>query len=177
MMKNEDEKYKRILRALRGSKPKVPEYYQIEDEVIRRISKKTDTVPGFFDFLFGWIYIGWVRRSLVAASFALLGFFLWQQNNILNQIDDLNKLVGSNKMVTTYDPSDAIEKKQLLLRLSQEKSKNIIVSEEDLARLLDSINDLNVRYRDLLDLVDDYPEFKNMVEENLQKNFQSRIKL
>ena len=176
-MNASDEKYERILQALRKSKPDVPWYELMEDEIMRRISRKHGASSGFFDFLFGWIYVSWVRRSLVAASFALLGFFLWQQNSILNQIDELGKQVRSNKTISPYDPSVSIEKKHMLLRLSQEKSGNIVVSQEDLSKLLDSINNLNIRYKDLLDAMDDYPVLKKQVEENLQKNFKSRIKL
>ncbi len=174
-MKTTDEKYNRIIKVLRDSRPEVSDLNDIEDEVMKRISGKPEVVSGFFDFFFGWIYVGWVRRSLVAASFALLGFFLWQQNNILNQIDDLNEKVGNNK-ITTYNPSDAIEKRLILFRLSQERSGNMIVREEDLTRLLDSLNDLNIRYRDLLEMIDEYPGLKKIVEEN-QKKLQSRIKL
>lgn len=172
-----DEKYQKVLKALRASKPEVPWYDLLEEDILRQITTKKATSRGFLDFIFGWIYIGWVRRSLVAASIALLGFFIWQQNSILNQIDELGRQVNASKTVSPYNPSEVIGKKQLLLRLSQEKSRDIVVSEEDLERLVDSINNQNIKYRDLLDAIDDYPELKKQVEETLQKNFQTRIKL
>jgi hypothetical protein len=172
-----DEKYDRLLHLLRKSKPEAPWYNLMEDEIMKRISGKPETAHGIFDFIFGWIYIGWVRRSLIALSFVLLGFFLWQQNNILKEVNELGKKVSASRMGPNYDPAAALEKKQMLLKLSREKTGNIVIRQEDLTMLLDSLKNLNVRYRDLLDLVNEYPELKKVVEENLQKNLQSRIKL
>lgn len=73
--------------------------------------------------------------------------------------------------------SEALGKKQVFLKMSQERGGNLVVSEEELIRLIDSLNQLNIRYRDLLELIDDDPELKKMVEEKLEKNLRSKLKL
>lgn len=177
-MKTDKEKYEKIVEALRNSIPELTLYDSIEERVIERISKKNDKdQTGIFDLFFGWIYIGWVRKSLIAASFAMLGFFLWQQNNIMNQINDLSSRIRENDRMVTYDPSAALEKRQMLLKYSRERSGGYYMSEEDLTKILDSINHLNIRYKNLLEMIDSDTLLKKKVEDKLEKKLGSKIKL
>lgn len=177
-MKTDKEKYEKIVEALRKSTPELTRYSAIEETVINRISKNNYIAPtGIFAFLFGWIYIGWVRKGLIAASFALLGFFLYQQHNIMNQINDMSNRIRQNDRLIIYDPSAALETRQMLLKISRERTGGYYLSEKDLAKILDSLNHLNNRYRNLLDLIDDDPQLKKKVEEKLEKRLGSKIYL
>ena len=89
-VKMESEKYNKILKLLRESKPVLDSTEDIEREVLQRISGKHKSVLNLselIDSLFGWIYIGWVRRSLITASVLLVVVFVWQQGIILKQIN------------------------------------------------------------------------------------------
>lgn len=177
-MKTDKEKYERIIDALRKSAPGLNQYNGIEETVIRRISQKTEKdTTGIIDFLFGWIYIGWVRKSLIAASFTLLGFFLWQQHNIMHQINVLGNRISENDRLVIYNPSASLEKRQMLLKYSREIAGGYYVSEEDLTNILDSLNHLNMRYKDLLEMIDNDTLLKKKVEEKLEKELGSKIKL
>lgn len=177
-MKTEKDKYYKLIETLRRSTPEMDQYNAVEDAVFQKILKKSDNeLTGILDFLFGWIYIGWVRRSLIATSFALLGFFLWQQNNIMNQIDDLRSSIRENDRLIVYNQVSALERRQMLLKFSRERSGGYYISEEDLTLILDSLKNMNIRYKDLMDLIDNDTVLKKRVEEKIEKKLGSRIKL
>ena len=176
-MEENNEKYGKIVNALRRSKPAPDSFFDIEMAVMVSVSKK-EKRGSIMDFIFGWIHIGWVRRSLIAASFLLLGFFIWQQNNILKQIDHLGSQMRLNDKVITYDPAGALERKQLLFRLTEEMDQSgVMIPQDELNRLLDTLNDIRMRYRDIMDLIEADPELKKMVEEKLNKDIRSKINL
>jgi len=177
-MEEDNEKYRKIVNALRSSRPVPDSFFDIEMAVMEFVSKK-EKRGSIMDFIFGWIHIGWVRRSLIAASFILLGFFIRQQNNILNQIDNLGRQMKLNARVTTYDPAGAIERKQLLYRLTREmdQSGDVMIPQDELNRLLDTLNDIRMRYRDIMDLIEGDPELKKMVQEKIDKDIRSKINL
>ncbi|HEX2968494.1 MAG TPA: hypothetical protein VHO46_05265 [Bacteroidales bacterium] len=178
-MKTSDEKYDKLLKSLR-SEPQLSDLSTIENRVMKRILFEESQVQknhDFIGFLFGWIYITWIRRALSMASILLLGFFIWQQNSMMNQIEDLQTEIRKNNRIVTYNPSSEIERRRILLRISEEDQQDIIIREKDIISLIDSINNLNVRYRDLINLIDENPGLKKLVEDNIQKKFQSKTKL
>ena len=40
----------------------------------------------FIESLFGWVYIGWVRRSLIGVSVVLVAIFVYQQAFIFREV-------------------------------------------------------------------------------------------
>ena len=69
---------------------------ELEKEVISRIqseNRNTGRVSDFIESLFGWVYIGWVRRSLVGAAVILVALFVYQQAFIFRQVKNISKLV------------------------------------------------------------------------------------
>jgi hypothetical protein len=65
-METEKTNYEKVINILRKSKPVLDTTEDIETAVIRKIKsvKKTGFVlSDVVDFLFSWVYIGWVRRS------------------------------------------------------------------------------------------------------------------
>ena len=86
----ESEKYNKVLYILRKSKPVLSSADDIEREVIKKVSgvhQSEIILSDIVDILFGWVYIGWVRRSLIAASFVLVAVFIYQQGVFLKQIN------------------------------------------------------------------------------------------
>jgi hypothetical protein len=169
-MKTEDENYNRIIRVLRNSRPEAGTTNDIVNEVIARIAtgKEDDNFfPRFIDFLFGWVYIGWVRRSLVAVSFILVGLFVWQQNRILNQISLLRSQVRMNRE-TAYDPSFSLEKKLAIRRMSGIGSG--FISNKETNIVPDSLMEIRSKYRDLIKLIEEDPELRRMIEKKLNNS-------
>lgn len=181
-MEPENEKYKRILKILKESKPELDSTEEIEKEVIRRISvvkKPKHLLSDLTEFLFGWIYINWVRRSLIAASLLLVMLFVWQNSIILSQ----NNILIRHIMVTEGEPVNTSSRKvEKLLMLYKNSSRgfssgNITISDKQLNQLIESIDELKSQYKDLKSLIEDNPELKKYIEDKLTEINNSKIKL
>jgi len=181
-METESEKYKKVLSLLRNSKPELYSTEDIEIEVIKRI-KKNDR-PGIrlldaIDFLFGWVYIGWVRRTLITASVALVLIFVFQQGVILKRIDILSKrtIVPVRENVAT--PADEIEKLLVTYKNSGKRfpAKTITISEKEMKELLESVNELQSKYKEIETIIEGDPELKKLIEKKLIENNRTKINL
>lgn len=181
-MVTESEKYKNILNILRKSPPILFDTEDIEREVINSISKSNQSglnLSDFIDFMFGWVYIGWVRRSLITASVILVLIFVYQQGIILKQINYLSRQTMVVDRETASTPSDEIEKKLLMYKLTGRRfpSKTITISEKQMEQLLESVNELQGKYKDLMNLIDENPELKQYIEKKMIENNQTKTKL
>jgi hypothetical protein len=177
----ENEKYEKILDLLRKSRPVLNSTDSIENEVIKRISRAGH--PGFelteiVDFLFGWVYIGWVRRSFITASIVLVLLFAYQQTIILKRIDFLSRrtiMIDKEK----ESSSDEIEKMMTIYKNLSKRftSKSITISEKQLKELLESVNELQLKYKDLENLIEGDPELKKIIEQKMIENNRTKINL
>lgn len=181
-METESEKYKKVLNLLRNSKPELDSTENIETEVIKMI-KKADR-PGFnltdaIDFLFGWVYIGWVRRGLIAASILLVLVFVFQQGIILKRIDIISKQTVINDKEIVSTPADEIEKLLMGYKNSGRKftSKTITISEKQMKELLEKVDELKNKYKDLENIIEGDPDLKKLIEEKLIENNRTKINL
>jgi hypothetical protein len=178
----ESEKYRKILDILRSSKPVLNSTDEIENEVIKRISMLKKQEPVFLnliDFLFGWVYIGWVRNSLITASVFLVIFFIWQQSIILNRIDLLSRqTVFENAEFVTTTASE-VERGIMMYKITGRRlpSHNLTISEKQMNQLLDSVYELQVKYKDLIKLIEDDPELKSSIEKKLKEHNQQKTKI
>ena len=181
-MIREEEKYRRILNILRKSKPVLEDTSDIEENVINRIRHSMPTErPSYniFDYLFSWVYIGWVRNGLVAASILLIVAFGYQQVIILKRLNTLNDrtIFSESQLVTGV--SDNIDDKLLLYRFTDSKTDNkpIKISNRQLKRLIESINELQLKYDDLIKLIEENPELKKYINEKMTENNRKKLKL
>lgn len=181
-MEPENEKYKRIIKILKESKPVLDSTEEIGKEVIRRISvvPKPKLLPSdLIDFLFRWIYINWVRRSLIAASVLLVMLFFWQNSVILRQNNFLIRhiMVSEGEVVNT--PSMRIEKLLTMYRNTSRgfSSGNITISDKQLNQLIESIDELKSQYKDLKNIIEENPELKKYIEDKLTEKNSSKIKI
>jgi hypothetical protein len=182
MMKPVNDKYEKVINILRKSKPDLKTGEDIEREVIRKLSemyKSEAFLTDVIDFLFGWVYIGWIRRTLVTASVLLVMVFVWQQTIILKQINYLSSQTVVSDRENSGTSGDLIEKKLLMYRITGHRfpSGNVTISEKQMKKLLEMINDLQIRYKDLENLIEENPELKKYAEERLIENNRNKTKL
>ena len=182
IMDMESEKYNKIVSVLRKSKPLLNSTEDIQREVIKKISMASHpklNLSEVIEFLFGWVYISWVRRSLIIASVMLVVFFVWQQGIIMKQINYLSRQTIIIDRETATDPVEVIEKRLLIYKLSGRRfpSQTITISEKQMNQLLDSVNDLKIKYKDLINLIEEDPELKKYIENKLNENNRTKIKL
>jgi hypothetical protein len=181
-MKPESEKYNKVLNILRNSKPVLNSTEDIEKKVIERISgmnQKKPDLSDVVDFLFGWVYIGWVRRSLIIASLGLVLIFIYQQSVILKRINYLSRQAIVNEREKGFISADEFEKRLKIYKLSGRKlsSQNITISEKQMKQLLESVNEFQTEYKDLLNLIEEDPELKKIIEKRMIENNRHKIKL
>jgi len=154
---------------LRKSKPDMGDPEILSEKILNRIrdrKRKVISLEIIVDYLFGWIYIGWVRKSLVIASLFIVIVFVYQQTVILKKVNDL-----SEQIVVTGDETFAPSKNDLDMTLLLYKfsgrtipSGNVNIPEQQLEQLIESYNELKERYEDLLKLIEDDPELKEYIE-------------
>jgi hypothetical protein len=181
-MKTESEKYNRVLKILRNSRPSLDSTDDIEREVINKIARahqKRLNLSEIIDFLFGWVYIGWVRRSLITASVILVFVFIYQQGVILKRIDIISRQTVVTDKGILSTPTDEIEKLLLVYKNSGRRfpSKTITISEKEMKDLLESVKELQIKYKDLENLIESDPELKKIIEKKLIENTHSKINL
>jgi hypothetical protein len=173
-MTTENDRYKKLVEILRKSKPDMVQSEELEKEVIRRIqheNRNIGRVSDFIESLFGWVYIGWVRRSLVGAAVILVALFVYQQAYIFRQVKNISKLVVITGNETAKISSSDLEKRLTLYKMSNRFSlgEEIKISGRQLEKFLDSYNDLQVKYKDLLRVIEEDPELKNYIENKLEQ--------
>lgn len=181
-MTNVNDSYDKMVRILRNSRPDLLHPEVIENEVIKRIqyeNQRDGRFSEFIDVLFGWVYIGWVRRSLIGVSVVLVAIFVYQQAFIFRQVKNIGKqvvIIGNESSAVSYS---AIDKRLTMYKMSARLSPDgeIRISESQLEDLLDSYNDLQVRYKDLLRIIEGDPELKSYIENRLmeEKKFKPDI--
>jgi hypothetical protein len=181
-MKREEEKYDALLKILRKSGPKLESTKDIEDNVIRRIEQmenKDDRSMNLFDYLFGWVYIGWVRKSLIAASFFIVAFFVYQQSMILKRINALSNQPVINESRVMTGLSGNLKGKLLFFKITGKKieSKRNTITDKQIEEFLKSINDLQYKYKDLIKLIDEDPELKKEIEKRMTEKHKKKFNL
>jgi len=97
--------------------------------------------------------------------------FVYQQAFIFRQVKNISKLVVITGSETAQISSSELEKRLTLYKMSNRFSpgEDIKISGKQLEKFLDSYNDLQVRYKDLLRIIEEDPELKNYIENKLEQ--------
>jgi hypothetical protein len=181
-MAEEESKYMSLLNILRKSTPELTGIGDIEEKVLNAIQqtgKKKREKFNLFDYFFGWVYIRWVRVSLVTVSVFFIGLFIYQQSLILRRISLLENqsIITGSQFVRS--PYFGLEDKLMLKRLSVRKmnSGSITITEKQLEKFADSYYELESKYKDLIKIIEDDPEMKKLLEEKLKETNKKKFNL
>jgi len=175
IMRAENEKYKKILNILKKSKPELKGIETIQENILHRIRATENRQKSFSDLIeniFAWIYIGWVRRSLVSASVILVLFFVYQQTMILKGVNNISKRAIISETGVLSVSKDEIGKQLMMLKFTGHRisSGDLEISEKELKQWLESYNELQGKYRDLLKIIDEDPVLKKYIEKKLAES-------
>jgi hypothetical protein len=181
-METESEKYKKIVSLLRNSPPELGSGEIMEREVMRKILEKqrrSFSAGEAIEFLFGWVYISWIRRSLIAASVVLVAVFIWQQSIIMRQLNFLNNTIVVSEIEDVKYQPRMNEKKLLLMSRGGGgfSGKDVKISKDKIEQLLDSYSKLQSDYSELIKLINEDPELRKMIEEKSGQKNLNKIKL
>jgi hypothetical protein len=178
----EENKYDSVINILRRSKPVLTGTDKIRERVLNEIQlprKKEVEDFNLFDYLFGWVYIGWIRKSLITVSFSLIALFIYQQLLILKRIDRLeSQSVGAGSQfvrMNQAEPYNIITTDNLTrLRL---KTGRIALDKKQINELMNSYNEMEHKYKDLIRIIEDDPELKKLLEEKLSEKNKKKFNL
>jgi hypothetical protein len=180
-MTDEKSKYERVIEFLKNSKPDLGDEQAFSDKVIREIREQKSKIglaELFYEFLFGWVYIGWVRKSMIAASLFLLIFFGYQQTVIMRRMENLSIQTFTDGKAVMTDFSKNLSDKVKLHKLFGGKiNNNLTVTEKDIDQLIESINELQIKYKDVLNLLENNPQMKKYMEEKLKEKEAAKPKI
>jgi len=181
-MEQVNQKYDKIMGILKRTKPVLGSTNEIEEKVLHRILEKQETdgdLPDLINFLFGWTYIKWVRRSLVTASVFIVIVFAFQQSMIMKQLNILSRQIDSYERDASGVTSKYMNRKMLMLRYSGRRFPviNKINSDKQVEELLRSIDQLKKDYKDLHNMIEEDPELKKLIEKKLSEITDNKIKL
>jgi hypothetical protein len=181
-MVTERTKYEKVIGLLKRSVNEQVQTQDIADNVISALRKSQKNIPrdySILNYLFGWVYIGWIRKSLVTISFVLIGIFLYQQSLILKRVNKLEYQTSlEGKQYTGFSTSGSLEE---LLTIRSVKSRFLMrraqISGKQLDEILDSYNDLDHKYKDLVKIIENDPELKRTIEEKLSEKNKKKFNL
>ena len=174
-MADGDKKYEKVLNLLRQSKPVLTDVEYVAEKVIRQLQKEESKISLpelIIDYLFGWVYIGWVRKSMIAAVLAVALLFGYQQALILRRINDLSgQRIQAGTLLKT-NLTDDLTNQMLKYRITGRKLSDgkRTVSEKEIDEMIRSLNRLQVKYKDIINLIEDDPQLKKYVEDRMKEN-------
>jgi hypothetical protein len=181
-MEQVNDKYEKVMEILKRAKPVLGSSDEIEEKVMSKISgkrKHNRDLSDLLDFLFGWTYITWVRRSLITASVFLVVVFVIQQSLIMRQINNLSRQIDTYEKDASGVSSEDLNRKLMIFRLSDKRFPIIRKSESDkqVEELFRSIDQLKKEYKDMHNMIEQDPELKKLIEKKLSEITESKIKL
>jgi hypothetical protein len=181
-MKQVNEKYEKVLEILKRTRPALGSTADIEEKVLERISGMQRIKADLFDlldFLFGWTYITWVRRSLVTASVCIVIVFVFQQSIIMRQMNNLSRQIESYERDASGVPGEYPDRRMMMLRFSEKRFPLFKKSKSDkkVEEIFRTIEQLKKEYKELDSMLKDDPELKKMIEKKLSEISGNKIKI
>lgn len=169
-----DDKYRNLVEMLKRSTPVLSNPETVRDNVLREIrkaGKEAGLLSSTGEFLFGWIYVGWLRRSLVTIAAAVIFIFGYQQVVIIRKINNLSDQRIQNGSVVSTDFSDDIYNRMMYYRFTGKMmdGEEIHASENEINKLMVEINKLRLKYEDLIFMIENDPMLMEYIETKLNQ--------
>ncbi len=164
------------------AKPALPHPELLENVVIERIRSKDNRstmLTGLIEAVYGWIYVGWVRRSFISAALAIFAVFVYQQANILRSVRSLQKEVVSIRSGQPSVNVRDLERKLTLFKISSKigYESTIEINESQLKEFVDSYRKLELKYENLNRLIQEDTLLKKYIEEEFEEAETNRFKI
>lgn len=173
-MREGNEKYNKLLGTLKKSKPELADPGRVRDAVLSAIKSremKLAALSRFPDYLFAWVKLPWLRRSLVTASAVLVIFFIYQQIVIIRGIKELNTRTIINGSELLFTPVNNHLNRIMLNRLTGRSfdQGDCELNREQFEILIRSYNELCKEYGDLIRIIERDPELLKKIKEEIAK--------
>ena len=172
-MEQAEKKYGEVIGFLRRSKPGIRHPEIMTEKILDKIGNqknRTGFLESIGNFVFGWVYIGWVRKGMIAFSTIILLLFIYQQSVIIRRINSIDRQVvtagiSSSQVVReNIDPGNLLKRIEFLMPAAEKE-----LSQKNVDALIESLSDLQVKYRDILKLIQEDPELRKYFEKRLNE--------
>lgn len=169
-----DKKYNKVLNMLRNSKPVLEKKDSLTERVIGKLEEgrsKFMLQEVIFEFLFGWVDMVWMRRTMVTLALVIAIFFIYQQSLLLKKINDLSVQRIHNSSLLMTNMNDDFSDKLLIYKITGRKltDEQISVSQKEIDEMINSLNKLKIKYKDVINLIQNDPQLKNYVESRMNE--------
>jgi hypothetical protein len=173
-MADMDKKYNKVLNILRNPKPGLKDNEAVTERVMKKLEEQKPevTLPELIsEYLFGWVFIVWIRRSMVTASLIIAVFFIYQQSLILRKINDLSVQRIQNSSLLMTSMNDVFADKLRMYKITGRKltDEKISVSQKEVDEMINSLNKLKIKYKDVINLIENDPQLKKYMESKINE--------
>jgi len=180
-MNKERDLYNEVTGILKRSEPVLNDDVHREYKLIpkiRKIDKKEKSLNVLLENIFSWVFVGWIRHSMIAVSVLLVGFFILQQSIILRKISNLEQQKNFNLTTFSFPVKDKYSG-NVVARIAGMKFliDNNKLSTHEIEKLLDSYNDLEIKYMDILKTINENPELRKYFDEKMPGFDKKKVKL
>lgn len=105
--------------------------------------------------------------------------FVYQQGILLKQMNYLSRQIIVTEGEVSFNPAVELEKKIMMYKLYGRRfsSQNITFSEKELNQLLESFNELQFKYEDLINMIEEDSDLKKYIEKKRIENSSTKINL
>ncbi len=173
-MKKEDLKYEQLIDILKKSKPEFKDEEVINDRILRQIQlnkQKPEFKDMLIEFFFGWVYVGWVRKSMVTAALLVISIFIYQQSLILKRFEQLPKQEMPATEFNMSSLKSEVETRILQYQLSNKdiSEKQRLLTEKEIDNFIKSLKKIKHKNKELLELVENDPLLKEYLEMKMKE--------
>jgi hypothetical protein len=178
----DQERYDKVIKVLRQSHPEMGDAEQFSERVLRTIRQERTRLSApelIYEFIFGWVYVGWMRRSMVTAAICLMLFFGYQQTVTLKRIESLSmrSVVDVDLMKTGMKTTLPGRWKLYAIFGKKTGEGGMEISEKELDKFIKSVNEFQEQYGDIFRMIEADPALKKYVNERLDKNVTGKTKI
>ena len=173
---NQEDKYLKAIKALKSNSPVITNKERMTNDIMRRIKESSEELSiqeKLAYYFFGWVNIYWLRGAMAAAAVLFTGFFVVQQLNFANRVDNLEKQsVRMENMINGREPVLGMNQRILINMVikNQMKEDSITVSTSDLEELLNNYWELLKNYENTKQDFGLNPYEKNRIRQSLEQS-------
>jgi len=153
------EDYDKFIRRVRGQRVEEDHTEELKRRILEAttVKKKESYINLLIGYLFGWTEIPWLRTSMVVTSLAFVILIFIQQGIMVDRIGSIeNRIISTNTENILRFQKEMMHANSTLVTMSSDQliaKDSVKVAGEDLLGLLKSYRELQARYDELLEIV------------------------
>jgi hypothetical protein len=181
-MDEEQERFENVIKLLRMSQPEMGDAEKFSEKVIGKIRQERTRVSVtelIYEFIFGWVYVGWMRRAMVTSAICMMLYIGYQQTVTLKRIETLSlrSVVDVDLMKTGMNSTIPDRWKPYAIFGKRTNGGRMEITEKRLDKFIESFNEFQKQNEEIFRLIETDPKSKEYVEERLYKKGSAKNKI